>query len=312
MTVFSSVLGVDVSKPRLDCCLWPSGKAIVATNDESGVAGIAALVAAENIAAVAVEATGGYERLLVRSLRAAGMVVVVLQPGEVRAFANMRRRRAKNDRIDALVIAEFAAHFGAERPGRDSDAERLAEFLTYYEQASQAVAHARTQRDAFSAPELRELHDQAIAALVAAKKTALAHLRRLLRQSPKLARLAALLQTMPGVGFLNALSLAVRLPELGSANRRAIASLAGLAPFDRDSGCKRGARHIAGGRTRVRTMFYMAAMAAIRSCPQYRAIYERLVAAGKAHKAAVTAVMRRMIVALNAMVRDEAPWRPAL
>jgi transposase len=312
MSGFSRVLGIDVSKSRLDCSLWPSGTGLSVDNDETGLATLAALVEAEQVAAVAVEASGGYERLLVRTLRAQGLTVVLLQPGEVRTFANMRRCRAKNDRIDARVIAEFAAHFGAERPGRDAEAERLAEFLTYYEQASQAVAHARTQRDSFTVPELRDLHEKAIAALVVAKMTALAHLRKSLRQSPRLAHIAALLQSMPGVGFLNAASLAVRLPELGTINRRAIASLVGLAPFDRDSGTRRGARHIAGGRTRVRTMFYMAAMAAIRSCPQYRAIYDKLLSTGKVHKAAVTAVMRRMIVTLNAMVRDQTSWQPAI
>jgi transposase len=306
---YTSVLGIDVSKARLDACVWPQGQALAVKNDEEGWANLARHVVAAGVEAVAVEASGGFERGLVRYLRALGLVVLVLDPRQVRLFAQLRGRHAKNDRLDAATIAEFAALFGEQRPARSPALERLAEYLTYYEQTAQAVSHARTRLHAFSELELRQRLMAEVKRLESEKAETLRRIRQLVREVADLAARARLLQTMPGIGFLNAVSLVVRLPELGSLSRRAIASLAGLAPFDRDSGTSHGRRRIFGGRGRLRRMLYMGALTATRDGSPFASVYRRLVAAGKPAKVALVAVMRKMLVTLNAMIRDNAPWQ---
>jgi transposase len=302
-------LGIDVSKARLDVCVWPQRQAFAVGNDEEGWAELARVVAEAGIDAVAVEASGGYERGLVRYLRALGLVVLVLDPRQVRLFARMRSRQAKNDRLDAATIAEFAALFGEQRPARSPVLERLAEYLTYYEQTALAVSHARTRLNGFSELELRHRVMAEVERLESEKDETLRRIRHLVREIADLAARIRLLQTMPGIGFLNAVTLAVRLPELGTLSRRAIASLAGLAPFDRDSGTSHGRRSVIGGRPRVRRMLYMGALTATRHQSPFAAFYRRLVEAGKPGKVALVAVMRKMLVTLNAMIRDSAPWQ---
>lgn len=306
---FNSLLGIDVSKARLDVCVWPQRQAFAVGNDEEGWAELARVVAEAGIDAVAVEASGGYERGLVRYLRALGLVVLVLDPRQVRLFAQMRGRQAKNDRLDAATIAEFAALFGEQRPARSPVLERLAEYLTYYEQTALAVSHARTRLNGFSELELRHRVMAEVERLESEKDETLRRIRHLVREIADLAARIQLLQTMPGIGFLNAVTLAVRLPELGTLSRRAIASLAGLAPFDRDSGTSHGRRSVIGGRARVRRMLYMGALTATRHQSPFAAFYRRLVEAGKPGKVALVAVMRKMLVTLNAMIRDSAPWQ---
>jgi transposase len=302
---FNSVLGIDVSKARLDVCVWPQRQAFAVGNDEEGWAELARVVAEAGIDAVAVEASGGYERGLVRYLRALGLVVLVLDPRQVR----LRSRQAINDRLDAATIAEFAALFGEQRPARSPVLERLAEYLTYYEQTALAVSHARTRLNGFSELELRHRVMAEVERLESEKDETLRRIRHLVREIADLAARIRLLQTMPGIGFLNAVTLAVRLPELGTLSRRAIASLAGLAPFDRDSGTSHGRRSVIGGRARVRRMLYMGALTATRHQSPFAAFYRRLVEAGKPGKVALVAVMRKMLVTLNAMIRDSAPWQ---
>jgi transposase len=221
----------------------------------------------------------------------------------------MRSRQAKNDRLDAATIAEFAALFGEQRPARSPVLERLAEYLTYYEQTALAVSHARTRLNGFSELELRHRVMAEVERLESEKDETLRRIRHLVREIADLAARIRLLQTMPGIGFLNAVTLAVRLPELGTLSRRAIASLAGLAPFDRDSGTSHGRRSVIGGRARVRRMLYMGALTATRHQSPFAAFYRRLVEAGKPGKVALVAVMRKMLVTLNAMIRDSAPWQ---
>lgn len=308
MVAFARTLGVDVSKRQLDGHVWPDGAGLCVGNNEAGFAALLRHLAEQPVDAVAVEASGGYERKLVAALRAAGQRVLVLAPREVRLFAEMRRKRAKNDRLDARVIAEFAALFGEERPARPPALERLAAYLTYYEQLSAAVAQARTQLESFDDAEVRELAADQVRRLTADKRALLARIRVLVAADEGLNGQVRRLQSMPGIGFLNAVTLAVRLPELGRLSRHAIACLIGVAPFDCESGQHKGRRFCRGGRERVRTMLYMAATTAKRCNPAIKAFCDRLKAAGKPHKLIIVAAMRKMIVTLNAMVRDGKEW----
>jgi transposase len=212
---------------------------------------------------------------------------------------------AKNDRIDAETIAEFGATFGKSRPARAPLLDKLAERLTWYEQITDDIVRLRTRRAMFSDPELRAQLTAELRRLVAAKRAALRAVRRLAMDDAVLRQRIELLQTMPGVGAFVALTLVIRLPELGTLSRHAVASLAGLAPWDNDSGRRRGIRHIFGGRDRVRCALYMGALTAIRINRPIVAFYDRLCAAGKPGKVALTAAMRKMLVMLNAMLRDQ-------
>ncbi len=310
--VHDRVLGIDVSKAQLDICEWPNGEAVAFPNDESGWAAVAARAAEIGAEAIALEASGGFERAATRYLRECGLLVLVLDPRRVRLFAAVRGKTAKNDRLDAATTAQFAALFGEERPARGPELERLAEFLTYYEQCADSLAHARTRAGAFAEPELCARIAEEIARLKMAKVEVLRRLRQLVKRVPGLPPKIALLQSMPGIGFLNAVTLAVRLPELGTLSRHAIAALAGVAPYDRDSGSMRGQRHIHGGRARVRRMLYMGALLATRSGSPFAQRYAALLRAGKPTKVALVAVMRKMIVTLNAMLRDGRSWTPAI
>jgi len=307
---YSRVLGIDVSKKRLDCALFPQtpDDAFALENSEAGATALLERLPALQPKAVALEASGGCERLIVSRLREAGITVVVVQPAAVRTFAKLRGRRAKNDRLDAQLIAEFAARFGEARTPRPAAWEKLAEFLTYYEQVAEDAARLRTCLASLHAPEIRDRATARLKGLVAEKTALLARLRALVAELPELAARVRLLATMPGIGFLNAVNLAVRMPELGRLSNKAVAALAGLAPFDDDSGERAGRRSIRGGRGRVRRLLFMGAMSAIRVNPIVRALYTRLITRGRAHKSAVTAAMRKMIVALNAMLRTHQPW----
>jgi transposase len=307
---YSRTLGIDASKKRLDCAVFPrkAGTDFALDNTEQGADALLEWLRDSDIEAVAIESCGGCERLIVRRLREAGVLVLVLQPAQVRAFARLRGKLAKNDRLDARIIAEFAAHFGEARIPRPAAWDRVAEFLTYYQQISEDLARARTCRSSLHDPELCERAQARIAALVAEKKALEQRLRALVAEQPDLKARVKLVKTMPGIGFLNAVNLTVRMPELGTLSNKAIAALAGLAPFDDDSGQRQGGRRIRGGRERVRTLLYMGALSAMRANPTVKALYDRLIAKGREHKSALTAAMRKMIVAVNAMVRTNRPW----
>jgi transposase len=306
----SRVLGIDVSKKRLDCAVFPHSRegAFSLENCEAGATALLDCVQAMKPEVVALEASGGCERLIVARLREAGVTVLVLQPAAVRAFATLRGRKAKNDRLDAQLIAEFAARFGEARAPRPAAWDRFAELLTYYEQVAEDAALVRTCLASLHDPEIRDRATARLKALAAEKTALLARLRALVAELPELAARVKLLATMPGIGFLNAVNLAVRMPELGRLSNKAVAALAGLAPFDDDSGERAGQRSIRGGRGRVRRLLFMGAMSAIRVNPIIKALYARLIARGRAHKSAVTAAMRKMIVTLNAMMRTQQPW----
>jgi transposase len=305
-------VGIDVSKARLDVACRPGDSAFSEPNDEPGVAAVAARLAALRPALVVLEATGGLEAPLVAALAAAGVPTSVINPRCARDFAGAGNRRAKTDALDAALLARYAEAMRPEpRPLPDATARALDALLTRRRQLL-AVRTAELNRLA-TAPAGR-VH-ASVEALVAHLE---AQLRELdgdldatIRESPIFRARDELLRGVPGVGPTVSRTLLGALPELGTLTGRAAAALAGLAPHARESGAWRGRRSIGGGRAEVRAALYMATLSAARFNPVLRAFYERLRAAGKATKVARVAVARKLLTILNAMLRDNRPWRPA-
>lgn len=304
------VVGIDVSKATLDVAVLPSSEALQFANDGNGIEELGTKLKGSNVDLVVMEATGGYETAAATALVAAGLRVAVVNPRQIRDFAKATGRLAKTDRIDAQVIAAFGQAIEPEIMRLpEEDARELEELLV-----------RRRQLVTMRVQEINRL------ALVqgSMRKNIKAHIEWLqkqidrldvdltagLRKSPAWRAKDELLRSFKGVGPITSSTLLIALPELGQLDRRAIASLVGLAPFNCDSGVMRGRRSIYGGRSRVRTMLYMAATTAIRSNPVIRAFYERLKARGKPHKVAIVACMRKMLTILNAMLRQSTPWTP--
>jgi len=302
-------VGIDVSKDRLDVHVLPSGEAFAVARNGEGLAGLNARLGSYGAAVIAVEATGGFETVVAASLAGAGLPVVVVNPAQVRAFAQALGKRAKTDPVDALVIARFAE---ATRPQirslPDEATQLLADLVTRRRQIVQMIG-AERQRERRAPPKLK----RSIARLVEVLEQELSTLDRdlddAIRGSPAWREKENLLKSVPGVGPIVARTLLSQLPELGSLDRRQIAALAGLAPWTRQSGQWRGKSFIGGGRASVRAVLFVASMVAARHNPQMKAFHQRLIAAGKAKKAAFIAVARKLLTILNAMLRDNTPWR---
>lgn len=307
-------VGIDVAKAALDVWIEPQRRHARFTNDAPGWAALGAALAELGPAGatvVACEASGGYERGLRQALLAAGFDLRRLNPLRVRLYARSLGYGAKNDRIDARLIARYA-RVAATRPEvLDPARERLAELVTHRRRLVEERVAITNQGETLRAPALLD-HNRQRLALIGRQITETDQLIRAGAAAvPAFAAKLGLLTTLKGVGAVTAVTLVALLPELGTLNRRAIAALAGLAPFDHDSGRLKGRRAIAGGRGAVRAALYMAARAAARSKTCLGAYYQRLIAAGKTPKVATVALMRKMLVTLNAMLRDGAPWKHA-
>ncbi len=263
---------------------------------------------ARRVGRVGLEATGGYERKVRAALEAAGFEVVVHQPLEVRLFARLKRLRAKNDRIDARLIAQATAQAETVRAAQDPRLAELAERLTAYEQVADQIAGLKTFLEHVTLKDvLRSLKVQ-LASLERLKARLLAQVLQALKAHEDLAARFRLLLSIPGFGPVVAASLAIRMPELGQMRRGQAAALAGVAPFDRDSGQWKGLRFITGGRARVRRMLYLASLAAKRYDPGFKAFHQALLARGKPIKLAIVAVMRKLIEAANLILHRGQPW----
>jgi transposase len=300
--------GIDVSKQWLDVALWPKREEVMRfSRDDAGLAELAAWLKARHVVRVGLEASGGYERDVIDALEAQGFEVALLNPLNVRRFAQAKGRLAKNDRVDARTIAQFTAVMvETPSPGRRRELDALSEQLTFRRQLRAWIDDCTNQ--------LEHLRDKALRRKTEARRLKLqgelaAHekaLAKLVAEHQDWNGLAKRLRAVPGVGPVLAHTLIALLPELGSLSRRAIASLVGLAPFDNDSGQRSGARHIQGGRAAVREVLYMATLSA-RSCnPVIAAFAKRL--AGKEFKVIMVACMRKLLVILNAMLRDGTDW----
>lgn len=305
-------VGIDVSKGKLDCALGEQGELIELANSEAELAQLVERLRALAPALVVLEASGGYERLAVAHLGAAGLPVVVVNPRQVRAYAKACGILAKTDGIDARLLARFAA---AVRPAvralPDAEQQQLAALLARRRQlVGMWVAEKNRLGQALAA--VKPTIKPVIRVLEAQIEACDDELSGLIKTSAVWREKDDLLRSCPGIGPVSSRTLLAGMPELGRLDRKQIAALAGLAPVARDSGKHRGQRHIAAGRAQIRSTLYMAAVSAVRCNAPVKAMYVRLRAAGKPPKVALTACMRKLLVILNAMVRSNTKWNDLL
>lgn len=306
----TTAAGIDTSKSKLDVAVHGRTERWQVANALTGWRKLTVQLADAGVVRIGIEATGGYERGVVEHLRAAGFTVLVLQPAQVKAFGRMHRRRAKNDVLDAVLIAACATALDQDRLPPDPRLAELAEHLTVLEQAEEDIRRCKTRLEHISKPMLRRVVLADIARLKARRIALIASIARQLRSHPDLAARLDLVLSIPGIGERTALALLIRMPELGRVSREEAAALAGLAPFDNDSGQHKGQRHIAGGRARLRRSLFAAALpAAFRWNKALIALYTRLTAAGKAHNAALVACARKLLIYANTVVQRGTPWR---
>lgn len=306
------VVGIDVSKAQLDTAFGAEGEVVGLANDAAGISQLLERLKALRPSLVVMEASGGYETAAATAIAAAGWRLAVVNPRQVRDFARATGRLAKSDQIDARILSAFGKAIEPHVTSLpDEDAQALQGLLLRRQQlvAMRAQEHQRLEHAQSVMRKNIKKHidwlDQQIDKLDVDLTAGL-------RKSPAWRAKDELLRSLKGIGRITSGTLLVALPELGRLDRRAIAALVGLAPFNRDSGTMRGRRSIYGGRARIRTLLYMAATTAIRSNPVIRAFYERLKSRGKPHKVALVACMRKMLTILNAMVRESTPWTPEI
>jgi transposase len=303
-------VGIDVSKDELEVGSVPQSSRLRVTRDDAGLVQLVEQLKALGPSLVVLEASGGYEMPVVMALAGAGLPCVVVNARQVRDFAKASGKLAKTDRIDAQVIAEFAQAIRPQvRALPDEAAAHLVALVARRRQLVEMLT-AEQNRLALSHAVVREDLTQNIEWLKRRLRDLDGELARAVRESPLWRENDKLLQQVPGVGRVVSAVLLALLPELGRLSPKKIAALVGVCPFNRDSGRWSGKRSIFGGRAGVRTVLYMAIVSAIRWNPLIKAFYQRLLAAGKPKKLAMTACMRKLLIILNAMMRDRAGWNP--
>jgi transposase len=305
-------VGLDVAKAQLDVHVRPTGETFTVPHDETGLTALLDRLRILAPTLITLEATGGYEATVAAILASAGLPVAVVNPRQIRDFARATGLLAKTDTLDARVIAPFAE---AVRPAvrllPTEQAQRLGELVARRRQLVEMLGAEVNRRRLTRDRGLERRIDAHIAWLERALRDLETNLHDTIRSSPAWRETENLLTSVPGVGPITALTLIAELPELGRLDRRRIAALVGLAPFNRDSGTLRGRRMIRGGRGSVRRVLYMATLTAIRHNPRIRTFYQRLRTTGHPGKVAVIAAMRKLLTMLNAMLRDHRPWLPA-
>jgi transposase len=305
------IAGIDVSKERLDVALLPSEEAFAVERKAKGLDDLIGRLKDKPVQLVCLEATGGFETVVTAALSAAGLPVVVVNPGQVRAFAKALGQKAKTDVIDAFVIARFAEATRPEvRALPDEDTQMLADLTARRRQIIEMIG-AERQREKRASTKLKRSIARLLKALEKELSSVDSDIDDAVRGSPAWREKEDLLSSVPGIGPVIARTLIAELPELGQLDRKEIAALAGLAPFTRQSGQWRGKSFIGGGRAAVRSALFMGAMVARQHNPVLKLFFERLVAAGKPKIAALIAVARKLLTILNAIVRDQKPWQPA-
>jgi transposase len=305
-------IGIDVSKDRLDVHVRPSDETFAVGRDGEGLAALIERVGLLDPYLVVLEATGGFELTVAAALVAAGMPLAVVNPRQIRDFARATGQLAKTDALDAKAIARFAEMVRPEpRAVPDEQARALGELVARRRQVIEMMTAERNRRRQLTNRRLIKSVDRLLAVLL----KELAELDRDvgdgIRGTPAWRERDQLLRSVPGIGDVVSRTLIADLPELGSLDRKQIAALVGVAPLNRDSGKMRGRRTIWGGRAKVRSALYMAALVASRHNPVLAVFYQRLVSAGKAKKLAITAVMRKLLTILNAIIRDQRSWQNA-
>ena len=306
----ATVVGIDVSKDRLDVHVLPSGEAWAVSRDAAGLAELCQRLAGVGI--VALEATGGYETIVVATLSSTGLPVVVVNPAQVRAYAKALGQRAKTDPIDAHVIARFAEATKPEvRPLPDQATRLLADLLARRRQIVEMMVSENQRLQRTEVPRVRKSIERLLVALKRELGGVDHDIDDSVRGSPVWRQKEDLLASVPGVGRIIARTVVADLPELGTLGRKQIGALVGLAPFVRQSGRWKGQAHIGGGRPTVRTVLFLGAQVAKRHNPVLKAFYQRLLAAGKPKMVATIAVAHKLLSILNAILRDGKPWQTA-
>ena len=308
----SIIVGIDVSKDRLDVAVRPSGEVFVAERNAAGLELLVARLRELSPRIVALEATGGFETVVAATLGAAGLPIVIVNPAQIRDFAKAIGQRAKTDPIDAAVIAHFAEATKPEpRPLPDQATRLLADLVARRRQIIEMIVAERQRERRITIPRLKKSILRLLKALEKELATVDTDIDDAVRGSPAWREMEDLLASVPGVGPAIARTLIAELPELGQLGRKEIAALAGLAPFTRQSGQWRGRSFIGGGRKTVRSAVFMGAMVAKKYNPVLKAFFDRLVAAGKPKMVALIAVARKLLTILNAILRDRRPWQIA-
>jgi transposase len=308
----SIVVGIDVAKDHLDVHLRPTDEAFRVTHDDAGLATLLARLRTVRPTIVVLEASGGYEVPVAAALASAGLPVAVVNPRQIRDYARALGQLAKTDRLDARVIALFAEAVRPQaRPVPDAQAQALGELIARRRQLVDMLTAEQNRRRLLRDRRLQRHVDAHLTWLEEALRRLDHDLTTLVRSTPAWRETDDLLRSARGIGPVTACTLIADLPELGHLDRRRIAALVGLAPIARDSGVFRGRRMIAGGRPHIRRVLYMATLAAIKHNPVIRAFHQRLVAAGRPSKVAITAAMRKLLTILNAMLRARRPWQLA-
>ena len=302
-------VGIDISKDRLDVEILETAEVFHVGNDRAGWARLVARLKGRQIAAVGLEASGGYERNPIRAMLKADLPVRRINAFRLRRFADALGIKAKNDKLDAGVIARFVATLPTRPIHIDPLIERLAELATARHQLSDELTRAQNQAEQVLDPLIRRLGKRRVAQLKSQMVLIDKHIAKAVAADHTLAHKDRLLRSVKGVGPVFSHTLLAFMPELGRLTRAQAGSLLGAAPFDHDSGKLKGQRCIWGGRQNVRDVAFMAALSASLHNPTLKAFHQRLRAAGKAPKVALVAVMRKLITILNAILRDNAEWQ---
>lgn len=312
METATAYVGIDVAKEKLDIAVHSSDQQWTFSNNDAGIGRAVSCLRELKPALIVLEATGGIEVPLVAALAVARLPVVVANPRQVRDFARATGRLAKTDTLDARILAHFAAVVRpALRPLPDAHTQEMAAILTRRRQLVEMLTAEGNRLGAARSKAVRRRISAHINWLEKELANVDGDLDSSVRKSPIWREKDNLLQSVPGVGPVLSTTLLAHLPEMGSLNRRQIAALVGVAPYNRDSGNFRGKRAVWGGRSAIRAALYMATLVATRYNPIIRAFYHRLCAAGKPKKVSLTACMRKLLTILNAMLKHRTPWRYA-
>lgn len=304
-------IGIDIAKNTIDISVLPSGESWTVGTTPAELLETVDRLAALKPTNIVMEATGGYETRIAASLATAGLPVAIVNPRQVRDFARAMGILAKTDAIDAHVLALFSEKVQPEcRPLPTDDERALKELITRRYQLVDMRTAESNRRKQIVSKQVCESITTLIESINHEIDVIEREIGNRIKASPVWRAKDKLLQSVPGIGKTTASLLIVALPELGHLNRRQIASLVGLAPMNRDSGTFRGRRMITGGRTLIRAGLYMPILSAVRYNPKIKTFYDRLIAAGKLEKVAITACMRKLLTMLNAIVRENEPWHP--
>lgn len=304
------IIGIDVSKASLDVATRPSNEEVRVANDEPGCRDLISLLKPLSPKLIVLEATGGLENLVTGMLVAEGFPVVVVNPRQVRDFAKATGKLAKTDRIDAKIIAHFGEAIKPEpRAFKDEDSQALTALMTRRRQIIDMIT-AEKNRLGSSHESVKKDIKETINWLESRLKDIENDLSKAISENVVWQEKSKILTTCKGIGPVSSTTVLGSLPELGTLNRREITALVGVCPYNRDSGKMRGKRTIFGGRANVRAVLYMATLTAIRFNPPIKGFYDRLTKAGKLHKVAMVACMRKLLTVLNAMIKTMTPWNP--